>query len=155
MVSCQRAPTSHAYAWQIGPFWQDTLDMLSAAKNSYIEFKIWQPRAPHFNLYERYLSLPCWLARVYYSDVTWASWRPKSSETRAFNGLFSWTSKEHRSSTLLALCEGNAPVTGSFPSQRAGNTERVSVLWRHHDEVCPKQQHSGQQTLWMIITMTS
>ena len=25
MVSCQKGPTSHAYAWQIGPFWQDTL----------------------------------------------------------------------------------------------------------------------------------
>ena len=26
MVSCQTGPTHHAYAWQIGPFWQDTLD---------------------------------------------------------------------------------------------------------------------------------
>ena len=30
MVSCQKGPTHHAYAWQIWPFWQDTLDMLSA-----------------------------------------------------------------------------------------------------------------------------
>ena len=28
MVSCQKGPTRHAYAWQIGPFWQDTLDIL-------------------------------------------------------------------------------------------------------------------------------
>ena len=27
MVSSQKGPTRHAYAWQIGPFWQDTLDM--------------------------------------------------------------------------------------------------------------------------------
>ena len=27
MVSCQEGPTRHAYAWQIGPFWQDTLDL--------------------------------------------------------------------------------------------------------------------------------
>ena len=27
MVSCQEGPTRHAYAWQIGPFWQDTLDV--------------------------------------------------------------------------------------------------------------------------------
>ena len=27
MVSCQKGPTHHAYAWQIGPFWQDTLDL--------------------------------------------------------------------------------------------------------------------------------
>ena len=29
MVSCQKGPTRHAYAWQIGPFWQDTLDLLN------------------------------------------------------------------------------------------------------------------------------
>ena len=27
MVSCQKGPTRHEYAWQIGPFWQDTLDI--------------------------------------------------------------------------------------------------------------------------------
>ena len=27
-VSCQKGPTRHAYAWQIGPFWQDILDLL-------------------------------------------------------------------------------------------------------------------------------
>ena len=27
MVSCQKGPTRHAYACQIGPFWQDTLDI--------------------------------------------------------------------------------------------------------------------------------
>ena len=26
-VSCQRGPTRHAYAWLIGPFWQDTLEI--------------------------------------------------------------------------------------------------------------------------------
>ena len=25
-VSCQKGPTRHAYAWQMGPFWQHTLD---------------------------------------------------------------------------------------------------------------------------------
>ena len=30
MVSCQKGPTRHAFAWQIGPFWQDTLDILHA-----------------------------------------------------------------------------------------------------------------------------
>ena len=28
MVSYQKSPTCHAYAWQIGPFWQDTLDFM-------------------------------------------------------------------------------------------------------------------------------
>ena len=26
-VSCKKGPTLHAYAWQIGPFWRDTLDI--------------------------------------------------------------------------------------------------------------------------------
>ena len=26
-VSCQKGPTRHAFAWQIGTFWQDTLDI--------------------------------------------------------------------------------------------------------------------------------
>ena len=29
-VSCQKGPTRHAYAWQIRPFWQDTIDVSSA-----------------------------------------------------------------------------------------------------------------------------
>ena len=29
MVSCQKGPTRHAYAWQIGPFWQNTLEVWS------------------------------------------------------------------------------------------------------------------------------
>ena len=27
MVSCQKGPTRHAYAWQVAPFWQNTLDL--------------------------------------------------------------------------------------------------------------------------------
>ena len=29
MVSCQKGPTRHAYAWRIGPFWQDALEVSS------------------------------------------------------------------------------------------------------------------------------
>ena len=38
MVSCQKGPTSHAYAWQIGPFWQDTLDMPMLVSNELNSF---------------------------------------------------------------------------------------------------------------------
>ena len=30
MVSCQKGPTRNAYAWQIGSFWQDTLELWHA-----------------------------------------------------------------------------------------------------------------------------
>ena len=29
MVSCLKGPTRHAYAWQIGPFWQGTIDIVA------------------------------------------------------------------------------------------------------------------------------
>ena len=35
MVSCQKGPTCHAYAWQIGPFWQDTLEICVASSWHY------------------------------------------------------------------------------------------------------------------------
>ena len=31
------------------------------------------------------------------------------------------------------LCEGNSPVTGEFPTQRASNAENISIWWRHHE----------------------
>ena len=30
------------------------------------------------------------------------------------------------------FCEGNSPLTGEFPTQRASNAEKVSIWWRHH-----------------------
>ena len=35
--------------------------------------------------------------------------------------------RKHESSALLALCEGNPPVSGGFPSQRANNAENVPI----------------------------
>ena len=34
---------------------------------------------------------------------------------------------------VTGLCEGNSPVTGEFPAQRASYAENVSIWWRHHD----------------------
>ena len=35
--------------------------------------------------------------------------------------------RKHQSCASLALCEGNSPVTGGFPSQRASNAENASI----------------------------
>ena len=35
MVSYQKGPTRHAHAWQIGPFWQDTLDISNIVTTNY------------------------------------------------------------------------------------------------------------------------
>ena len=40
--------------------------------------------------------------------------------------------RKHQSSASLAFCEGDSPVTGEIPAQRASNAENVSIWWRHH-----------------------
>ena len=35
MLSCQKGPTRHAYAWQIGPFWQDALYLTHVVQSNY------------------------------------------------------------------------------------------------------------------------
>ena len=40
-------------------------------------------------------------------------------------------SKETSKLRVTGLCEGNSPVTGKFPAQRASNAENVSTEWRH------------------------
>ena len=63
---------------------------------------------------------------------------------------------------VTGLCEGNSPVTGEFPAQRASNAENVSISWRHHVHVwCNGKCHSDNPTwdcytgtLWLIIRAT-
>ena len=50
------------------------------------------------------------------------------------NGIFRRRSKKTQKLRVTGLCEGNSPVTGEFPSQRASKAENVSVSWRHHIE---------------------
>ena len=45
------------------------------------------------------------------------------------NRLFKRKSKKTPKLRITGLCEGNPPVTGGFPPQRASN---VSIWWRHH-----------------------
>ena len=46
--------------------------------------------------------------------------------------LFMCRSKKTSKLRVIGLCEGNSPVTGEFPTQRASNAENVSIWWRHH-----------------------
>ena len=43
-------------------------------------------------------------------------------------------SDKYQQFPLLALCEGNPPVTSGFPSQKGSNAGSVSVPWCHHDK---------------------
>ena len=48
------------------------------------------------------------------------------------NRLFRRRSKKTTKLRVTGLCDGNAPVTGEFPAQRASNVENFSIWWRHH-----------------------
>ena len=50
-----------------------------------------------------------------------------------FNRLFRRRSKKISKLGVTGPCEGNSPVTGEFPAQRASGTGNVSIWWRHHD----------------------
>ena len=36
---------------------------------------------------------------------------------------------------ITGLCDGNSPVIGEFPAQKASNAEDVSIWWHHHEHL--------------------
>ena len=46
--------------------------------------------------------------------------------------LFRRRSKKTSKLSVTGLCEGNSPVTGEFPAERASDAEYVSIWWCHH-----------------------
>ena len=67
-----------------------------------------------------------------YSDVIMSRWRLKSMAPRLFAQPFVEAQVTEKIK-VRCLCEGNPPVTGGFPSQRASKAAKVSIWWRHHD----------------------
>ena len=49
------------------------------------------------------------------------------------NHLFRRRLKKTSKRRVTGLCEGNSPVTGEFPAQRASNAENISIWWRHNN----------------------
>ena len=66
-----------------------------------------------------------------------ARWRLKSPVSRLFTQPFFFRRRSKKTSKLhvTGLCEGNSPVTGAFPAQRASNAKNDSIWWRHHTRV--------------------
>ena len=62
------------------------------------------------------------------------------------NRLFRRRSKKTSKLRVTGLCEGNSPVTGEFPAQRASDAENVFIWWRHHVRL------TGKNTLKICIT---
>ena len=44
-------------------------------------------------------------------------------------------SKKTSKLRVTGLCEGNSPVAGEFPAQRASNAENVYLWWRHNGHI--------------------
>ena len=72
--------------------------------------------------------------RFHYNDVIMDAMASQiTSRTTVYSSAYSGADKKKTSKLrVTGLCEGNSPVTGEFPVQRASNTENVSTWWRHH-----------------------
>ena len=101
----------------------------------------YRPRS--YRLYEpryvrRWLSSPKMVGlknksnALWYSAVTWASWRLKSLQfDNSFDSLL--LTKKIKLHISGPSCEGNPPVTNGFPAPRTSDAESVPMSWSPHD----------------------
>ena len=82
----------------------------------------------------------------HYSDVTMGAIAFQiTSITIVYTTVYSGADqRKHQKPRVTGLCEGNSPLTGEFPPQRASNAENVSIWWRHHGVV-----------LWFVVVIWS
>ena len=78
-------------------------------------------------------------------DYAWSFWN-SSLLIRPINFLW-WRHQMEIFSALLALCAGNSPVTGEFPSQRPV-TRSLDVFFH----LCPNKRLSKQSWGWWFET---
>ena len=73
------------------------------------------------------------LLERHYNDVIMGAMAPQiTSPTIDYSTMYSRRrSKKKTELRVTGLCEGNSPVTGVFPTQKASNAENVSIRWRH------------------------
>ena len=69
---------------------------------------------------------------THYSDVIMSTISNHQPYDCLLNCLFRHRSKKTSKLCITSLCEGNSPVTGDIPSQRASSPENVSIWWHHH-----------------------
>ena len=70
---------------------------------------------------------------VHYGDVIMSTLASQiTSLTVVYSTVYSGSNKKTSKLHITGLCEGNSPVTGEFPAQRASDAENVSIWWRHH-----------------------
>ena len=68
--------------------------------------------------------------------------------------LLNRLSKKTSKLRVTGLCDGNWPVTGDFPAQRASYAENVSIWWRHHgisrNLACAFLHREQQRYCWVM-----
>ena len=69
------------------------------------------------------------------------------------NSLCRHRSKETSKLRVTGLCEGNSPLTGEFPSQRASDAVNVSIWWRHYELVTAPKLSKAQQNRLHSLTL--
>ena len=111
-VSCQKGPTRHAYAWQIGPFWQDTLELCYVSVKSSIKVEC---------------------GTVQRGTVHWIRIRPKELARSSHFGVLSAACHQ----CFTNILEGC--LTGIVESVRLPQFQTVKLsIDRHHHSVCYK-----------------
>ena len=61
-----------------------------------------------------------------------------TSKIASVSTVCSGADQREKKLRVTGLCEGNSPVTGEFPAQRASDAENVSIRWRHHEFRLPQ-----------------
>ena len=115
----------------------------------------------HSNLSDLFGIMNAWLWNRYdifaaHITVQWCHNEPDgvSNHRRLnclLNRLFGRRSRKTSKLRDTGLNEGNSPVTGEFPTQRASNAENVSMWWYHHAELIRPQKETlfiGKSIMW-------
>ena len=76
-----------------------------------------------------------------------------TSQTIVYSTVYS---NQRKTSKLrvTGLCEGNSPLTGEFPPQKASNAKNVSIWWRHYGLAGMPQRKAMSGLQWPKILYT-
>ena len=85
---------------------------------------------------------------IHYNDVIMGAMASQIiSLTIIYSTVYSRRrSKKTSKLRVTGLCEGNTPVTGDIPAQKASYAVNVSIWWRHH-EPCHPRRHRRDDTM--------
>ena len=83
----------------------------------------------------------------HYNDVMMGAMASQISGVSIVCSTVCWECRSKKTPKLrvTGLCDGNPPVTGEFPPQKASNAENVSIWWRHHGSL-----RHGKRWVWQI-----